>query len=57
MFCVTNWLLVYLLIYSVRIRGWSFGFGWVFGRLGKLIDQMKRPFERKGVAETENQKS
>ncbi|KAK0386033.1 hypothetical protein NLU13_5870 [Sarocladium strictum] len=58
MFCVTNWLLVYLLVYSVRIRGWSFGFGWVFGRLGKLIDQMKRPLKREGVADgTENQKS
>ncbi|KAF1953903.1 ABC transporter-like protein [Byssothecium circinans] len=26
-FCVSNWALVYFFIWSVRVRGWSFGFG------------------------------
>jgi ATP-binding cassette, subfamily G (WHITE), member 2, SNQ2 len=33
-FCVSNWALVYFFIYTVRVRGWSFGFGTVFGGLG-----------------------
>ncbi|KZF25288.1 ABC multidrug transporter [Xylona heveae TC161] len=35
-FCVSNWFLVYFMIYTVRIRGWSFGLGTVFGVLGKI---------------------
>ncbi|ORY09288.1 ABC drug exporter AtrF [Clohesyomyces aquaticus] len=37
-FCVSNWALVYFFIWSVRIKGWSFGFGKVargFGQLGR----------------------
>jgi ABC-type multidrug transport system permease subunit len=44
-FVCTNWMLVYFFIYSVRIRGWSFGFGYVFGVLGKLVDFIKKPFK------------
>ncbi|KAF4446254.1 putative ATP-binding multidrug cassette transport protein [Fusarium austroafricanum] len=46
-FCVSNWMLVYFFIYTVRVRGWSFGFGTVFGALGKLVDLIKKPFQRK----------
>lgn len=40
-FCISNWALVYFFIYTVRIRGWSFGFGYIFGGLGKLVDKVK----------------
>lgn len=40
-FCFSNWALVYFFIYTVRIRGWSFGFGMLFGGLGKLVDKVK----------------
>lgn len=44
-FCISNWALVYFFIYTVRIKGWSFGFGWVFGTLpGKI----KGLFTRRG---------
>ncbi|KAF4978793.1 hypothetical protein FZEAL_4883 [Fusarium zealandicum] len=46
-FCVSNWMLVYFFIYTVRVRGWSFGFGYVFGGLGKLVALVKKPFQRK----------
>jgi ABC-type multidrug transport system permease subunit len=36
-FCVSNWALVYFFIYTVRIRGWTFGFGPLFGGLGKVV--------------------
>jgi len=34
MFVISNWALVYFFIYTVRVRGWSFGLGWVFGEVG-----------------------
>lgn len=40
-FCISNWALVYFFIYTVRIRGWSFGFGFIFGGLGRLVDRVK----------------
>lgn len=46
-FCVSNWFLVYFFIYTVRVRGWSFGFGPLFGGLGRLVDLVKKPFQRK----------
>lgn len=45
-FVCTNWLLVYFFIYSVRVKGWSFGFGHLFGALGKVVGFIKRPFVR-----------
>ena len=45
-FVFTNWFLVYFFIYTVRIRGWSFGFGYVFGVLGKIVGVVKRPLVR-----------
>ena len=41
-FCVSNWMLVYFFIYTVRVKGWSFGLGYVFGGLGKIADMVKR---------------
>jgi hypothetical protein len=32
----------------VRIRGWSFGFGHVFGALGKFVKVLKKPLGRLG---------
>ncbi|KAK8217419.1 ATP-binding cassette transporter snq2 [Zalaria obscura] len=46
-FCISNWALVYFFIYTVRIRGWSFGFGFVFGTLGKAVKKVKSLFKRK----------
>jgi ATP-binding cassette subfamily G (WHITE) protein 2 (SNQ2) len=40
-FCCSNWALVYFFIWSVRIKGWSFGFGAVFGGLGKAVGKVK----------------
>ncbi|KAL2203403.1 hypothetical protein CC79DRAFT_1279575 [Sarocladium strictum] len=56
MFCITNWMLVYFFIYTVRVRGWSFGFGWVFSNLGKTIDRVKGLFQRKKTVESSNEK-
>lgn len=46
-FCISNWALVYFFIYTVRVRGWTFGFGPLFGGLGKLVDKA-RGLGRKG---------
>lgn len=45
-FVISNWFLVYFFIYTVRIRGWSFGLGYVFGVLGKLADLITAPFKK-----------
>jgi len=47
-FCCSNWALVYFFVYTVRIRGWSFGLGYVFGGLGRAVDLLKRPFRSEG---------
>jgi ABC-type multidrug transport system permease subunit len=47
-FCVSNWALVYFFIYTVRIKGWSFGFGPLFGALGKAARMMKGLFKQEG---------
>ena len=46
-FVVTNWFLVYFFIWSVRIKGWGFGFGYIFGPLGKLVAAIKKPLVAK----------
>ncbi|SPO02034.1 probable ATP-binding multidrug cassette transport protein [Cephalotrichum gorgonifer] len=46
-FCISNWALVYFFVYTIRVRKWSFGFGTVFGALGKLVDLVQKPFQRK----------
>jgi len=45
-FVFSNWFLVYFFIYTVRVRGWAFGFDYLFGGLGKLLDLIKKPFKR-----------
>lgn len=42
-FVFSNWFLVYFFIWSVRIKGWGFGLGYVFGALGKMVDVVKKP--------------
>lgn len=46
-FCCSNWALVYFFIWSVRIKGWSFGFGKLFGVLGGGIRKAKSVAGRK----------
>jgi ABC-type multidrug transport system permease subunit len=40
-FCISNWALVYFFVWSIRIKGWSFGFGTLFGGLGKGASKIK----------------
>ncbi|KAK8069840.1 ATP-binding multidrug cassette transport protein [Apiospora phragmitis] len=54
-FCISNWFLVYFFIYTVRVRGWSFGLGHVFGGLGKLVGLVKKPFTRSKRGETKSE--
>lgn len=46
-FCISNWALVYFFIWSVRIKGWSFGFGFLFGTAGKAVNKIKGLFKKK----------
>jgi ABC-type multidrug transport system ATPase subunit len=46
-FVVINWALVYFFIYTVRIRGWSFGMGWLFGGIGAVVGGFKKMIRRK----------
>jgi ATP-binding cassette subfamily G (WHITE) protein 2 (SNQ2) len=52
-FCLSNWFLVYFFIYTVRIRGWSFGFSTLFGALGKLVDVLTSPFKKAAKKDAE----
>lgn len=52
-FCISNWALVYFLIYTVRIRGWTFGFGPLFKFLGKIADGILGLFTKKSKSEEE----
>lgn len=45
-FCVSNWALVYFFIYTVRIKGWGFGLGYVFGGLGRMVEEVKGMVKR-----------
>ena len=52
-FVCTNWMLVYFFIYFVRVRGYSFGMGYLFGVVGKLVGAGKGLFGRKEKKESE----
>ncbi|KAJ5719667.1 ABC multidrug transporter atrF [Penicillium malachiteum] len=52
-FVIINWFLVYFFIYTVRVRGWSFGFGYVFGLAGALIQGVKGLFKGKNGEKSE----
>jgi len=47
-FCISNWALVYFFVYTVRIRGWTFGFGTLFRLLGKMVSSAKATFTKTG---------
>ena len=34
---------MYFFIYTVRIKGYGFGMGYLFGGLGKLVGFVKKP--------------
>ena len=40
-FCISNWALVYFFVYTVRVKGWGFGLGYLFGGLGKVVGAFK----------------
>lgn len=46
-FVISNWALVYFFIWTVRIKGWSFGFGRLFSGLGKGVGAAQRMFKRR----------
>ena len=46
---------VYFFIWSVRIKGWSFGMGYLFGGLGKLASAIKKPVAGMFSKKKENQ--
>ena len=46
---------VYFFIWSVRIKGWSFGMGYLFGGLGKLASAIKKPVSGMFSKKKENQ--
>lgn len=54
-FVVTNWALVYFFVYSVRIRGWKFGFGLLFGGLSKAMKKVTGLFSRKSGKDGDEQ--
>ncbi|GLB10046.1 hypothetical protein AtubIFM57258_005985 [Aspergillus tubingensis] len=45
-YVIINWFLVYFMIYCVRVRGWSFGLGYVFAALGMFFGSIKKLFVR-----------
>ncbi|KAL3420743.1 ABC drug exporter [Phlyctema vagabunda] len=46
-YCIINWMLVYFFIYTVRIKGWTFGLGAVFGLASRGISAIKGLFHKK----------
>lgn len=50
-FCISNWFLIYFFIYTVRVRGWTFGFGPLFRGIGKASDLLAKPFKRSAKKE------
>jgi ATP-binding cassette subfamily G (WHITE) protein 2 (SNQ2) len=46
-FCISNWALVYFFVWSVRIKGWSFGFGAVSRWVGKGVKAIEGKGRRK----------
>merc|ERR1712187_1010655 len=46
-FVIVNWFLVYFFVYTVRVRGWSFGLASLFGFAGLGIEKFKRGLSRK----------
>lgn len=51
-FVIINWALVYFFIYTVRIKGWSFGMSYIFGGFSMIIGGVKGLFARKEKKES-----
>lgn len=54
-FVISNWALVYFLIYTVRVKGFTFGFGPLFNGLGKgagMVTGLFKKKEKKGDEES-----
>lgn len=54
-FCVSNWALVYFFIYTVRVKGFTFGMGPLFAVLGEMVDSVKWLFKKKEKVEPEEE--
>ena len=52
-FVITNWALVYFFIYTVRVKGFTFGLGPAFGAAGKAVGALKGMVSRKKKTEAE----
>ena len=46
-YVISNYALVYFFIWTVRIKGWSFGFGTLSGAFGKAVESLSKPFQKK----------
>jgi len=46
-FVFSNWALVYFFIYTVRVKKWSFGMGYLFGGMGKISSAATKMIRRK----------
>jgi ATP-binding cassette, subfamily G (WHITE), member 2, SNQ2 len=46
-FVISNWALVYFFVWTVRVKGWSFGFGLLFGGLEKGVKKVTGLFSKK----------
>lgn len=46
-FVISNWALVYVMIYTVRVRGWTYGFGPLTDGFGKVVGAVKKGVGRK----------
>ena len=42
-FCVSNWVLVYFFVWTVRVKGWTFG----FGSVARVVDRALKTMQRK----------
>jgi ATP-binding cassette, subfamily G (WHITE), member 2, SNQ2 len=47
-FCISNWALVYFFIYTVRMKRWTFGFGYVLEVSGKTVEVVKGLLKGRG---------
>ena len=50
-----GYFLVYYFIFTVRIKGWTFGFGPLFRTLGKGVDKIKSLFKKKNKDDEEQE--
>lgn len=53
-FVIINWALVYFMIYTVRVKRWTFGMGFLFGGLEKMADRAKALFRGKEETKIED---